>query len=87
MLLLVTQKHEWQGNILGQCISISHDRANNNSVCLTSTEMFNGTKSKFEAWTEYIENASQISGQNAIHIAFSKLTGSPLWAVHRLKTR
>ena len=30
---------------------------------LSPTEMFNGTKSKFEAWTESIENEVQISGQ------------------------
>ena len=54
---------------------------------LVSIETFNGTKSKFEAWVEFIENAAQISGQNAIHIAFSKLTGSPLLKAIRLKTR
>ena len=32
------------------------------------------------------QNAAQISGQNTIHIAFSKLTGSPLSTVNRLKT-
>ena len=41
-------------------------------AALTSIEMFQGTKRKSEAWTESIENAVQISGQNAMSIAFSK---------------
>ena len=48
-------------------------------AALLSIETFGGIKSKFEAWTESIENTAQISGQNAIYIAFSKLTGSSLW--------
>ena len=47
-------------------------------AALLSIETFNGTKSKFEAWKESIENAAQISGQNTICKAFSNLTGSPL---------
>ena len=39
---------------------------------------FNGTKSKSESWIVSVENAAQISGQNILHIAFSKLIGSPL---------
>ena len=54
---------------------------------LTSIDMFDGTKSKFEAWTESFENAAQISGQNAISIALSTLAGSPLLTANRLKTR
>ena len=49
--------------------------------------MFGGIKSKFEAWMEAIENVAQISGQNAICIAFSKLTWYPLSTANRLKTR
>ena len=57
-------------------------------AALTSIEeMVDGTKSRFEAWTKAIENAAQISGQNAICIAFSKLIGSPLLTANRLKTR
>ena len=48
-------------------------------------ETFNGTQSKFEAWTESIENAVQTSGKNATYIAFSKLTGSALLTANRLK--
>ena len=47
-------------------------------AALASIEMFDGTKAKFEAWTKSIKNAVQIAGQNAICMAFSKLTGSPL---------
>ena len=36
---------------------------------------------------ESTEDAAQILGQNAICIAFSKLTGSPLLTANRLKTR
>ena len=34
-----------------------------------------------------IKNTAQISGSNVIHIAFSKLTGSPLLTANRFKTR
>ena len=50
-------------------------------------EAFNGRKGKFEAWTESIKNAVEISGQNAICLAFSNLTGYPLPTANRLKTR
>ena len=53
----------------------------------SSIETLSGTKSKFEAWIGSIENAVQISGQNEIHIAFSKLTHSPLSKANRLKAR
>ena len=56
-------------------------------AALTSIEMFDGTKHKFKAWSEAIENAAQISGQNAIYIAFSKLIGSPLLTANMLRTR
>ena len=49
--------------------------------------MFDGIKSKFEALMESIEKPVQISGQIAIHIGFSKLTGSLLLTAKRLKTR
>ena len=52
---------------------------------LFSKETFNGTKSKFKAWTESIENAVQILSQNTICVAFSKLTGSLLSKANRLK--
>ena len=41
-------------------------------AAIPSTETFNSTKSKYEAWMESIENAAQISGQNAVCISFSK---------------
>ena len=53
----------------------------------TSIEMFDGTKSKFKAWTEAIENVAQILGQNTIHTVFSKLIESPLSTAKRLKTK
>ena len=48
-------------------------------------EMFDGTKSKFESWIASIENEAQISGQDILHIAFSKMVGSPLTSAHRLR--
>ena len=56
-------------------------------AALTSIETFNGIKSKFKAWMEAIENVAQISGQNAMPIAFAKLIGSPLLTANRLRTR
>ena len=53
---------------------------------LASIATFDGTKSKFEDLMESIKIAAQISGQNTICIAFSKLTGSPLLTPNRLKT-
>ena len=46
-----------------------------------------GTKNKFEAWTDSAENAAQISGQKTLCIAFSKMTGSPLLSAHILKAQ
>ena len=56
-------------------------------TALASIETFHGTKSKLEVWMESIKNAVQISGQNTVCIAFSKLLGSPLSTANRLKTR
>ena len=56
-------------------------------AALSSIETLNGTKSKFEAQTESIGNVVQISGQNTVCIAFSKLTGSPPSIVNRLKAQ
>ena len=49
--------------------------------------MFDGTKSRFEAWMEAIENVAEISGQNTACIAFSKLIGFPHLTANRLKIR
>ena len=54
---------------------------------LKSIESFDGTKTKFEAWTESIGNAVQILGQRTVCTAFSKLTGSPVSTVNRLNAR
>ena len=56
-------------------------------AAFVSIELFSGTKGKFMAWTESIEHAAQILGQNTICIAFSKLIGTLLSAANRLKTR
>ena len=53
-------------------------------AALYSIETFDGTKSKFEDWAESIENAAQISGQDTLHIALSKMTGYPLSSTNRL---
>ena len=54
---------------------------------LSSIEMFKGTKSKFEAWTESIEHVVQISAQDRVCITFSKLTSFQLSTANRLKAR
>ena len=54
-------------------------------AALSSIEICDGTKSKFEAWTQSIENATQILGQSTTCIAFSKLSGSPLSTANKLK--
>ena len=54
-------------------------------AALSSIETSGGTKSKFKAQTELIENAAQVFGQHTLHIAFSKMTGSPLSLTNRLK--
>ena len=88
-LLLATQKHhhmpeeQFEGDLLSFII-IDQTII---QATLASIETFNGTKSQFEAWTESIENTEQISDQNTIQIAFSKLTDSPLLTANRLKTR
>ena len=50
-----------------QITSLSYGRANN----ITDSLYINGTRSKSEAWMEAIENAAQISGQNAMHTDFA----------------
>ena len=40
---------------------------------ISSVEMFDGTKSKFESWIASVENAAQISEQDILCIAFSKM--------------
>ena len=50
-------------------------------------ETIDGSKNKFEAWTRSVENAPQISGPDTLHIAFSKMTGSPLSSAHRSKAQ
>ena len=54
-------------------------------AALSLIETCDGTKSKFKAWTESIENAEQISSQDTLCIAFSKITGSLLSLANRLK--
>ena len=56
-------------------------------AALTSIEKFNGTKNKFKAWKEAVNTIAQISGQNTIHIAFSKLIGSQLSTANMFKMR
>ena len=56
-------------------------------AALLPTETFDGTKSKCEALTESIENASQILDQKTLHIGFFKMTGSPLSSTNTLKAQ
>ena len=54
-------------------------------AAMSSVEMFDGTKSKFESWIASVENAAQISKQNILCIAFSKMIGSQLTSAYRLR--
>ena len=71
----------YEGNLL---LSVMIEQTIRDSA-LSSIKTFDDTKSKFEAWAESIENAAQICGEVTLHIAFSKMTGSPLSAANRLK--
>ena len=48
-------------------------------------EMFDGIKCKFESWIASVKNVAQISKQEIIYLAFSKMIGSPLTLAHRLR--
>ena len=56
----------YEGNLLS-FVMIEHTII---QAASASREMFDRTKGKYEAWTEFIKNAAQISGQNAMTIAF-----------------
>ena len=47
-------------------------------VAISSVETTDGDRNKFEAWITLVKNATQISGQDIMQIAFSKMIGSPL---------
>ena len=52
---------------------------------ISSVEMFDDTKSKFESQIASLENVAQISGQDILNIAFTKMVGSPLTLACRLR--
>ena len=54
-------------------------------TAISSTEILDGTKNKFESWKASVENAAQISGKNILHMAFSKMIGSPIMSGYRLR--
>ena len=47
-------------------------------AAISSVETFHGDKNKFEVWIKSTENEAQISGQDILWKAFSKMIGSPL---------
>ena len=53
-------------------------------AALSSIKTFDGTKNKFEGWTESAENGAQISCQDTLCIVFSKMTGSQLSSANTL---
>ena len=90
MLMKITSKHTQNTrNIVSDHNSLLSIMIEQKIIqtALTSIETFDGTKSKFETWTEAIENAAQISDQNVICKAFPKLIGSLPLTASRLKTR
>ena len=54
-------------------------------AALSIPQTFDGTNGKFKVWRELVENEAQISGQDTLCIAFSKMTSSPLSSANRLK--
>ena len=56
-------------------------------AALSLIETFDGTKSKFEAWTESVDNTAHIFGQDTLHKAFFKMTGSPLSSENILRAQ
>ena len=54
---------------------------------ISSVETFDGNKNNFEAWIASLENAVQISGQDILQTAISKIVGLPLIPAHRLRDR
>ena len=71
----------YEGNLLSSIMMEQTIR----QAAFASLETFKGTKGKFEAWTESIKNAAQISDQNTILRTSSKLTVSLLSTANRLK--
>ena len=51
----------------------------------SSTETFDGTKSKYDSCIASVENTTQISGHNILYIASPKMVGWPLTSACRLK--
>ena len=72
-------------NIWGQSFIICYDRASNNSSSIIFNRNLWQHRSKFKTWKKSIENAAQISGQDTIHIPFSKMMGSRLSSANGLK--
>ena len=54
-------------------------------AAISSVGTFDGTKSKFDSCIVSMEDVAHISGQDILHIAFSKMTGSPLTSAHSLR--
>ena len=54
-------------------------------AAISSLETFDGNENKFEALITLVENAAQISVQDILQIAFSKMIESPLTSALRLR--
>ena len=52
-------------------------------AAISSVDTFHGTITKFELGIASVENAAQISWQDILCIAFSKIVGSPFSSAHR----
>ena len=89
MLLLISCKpYKMPGKqFWRQFTIICPDRTNNNTGSNNISRNIWWNLSKCEAWMETTKNATLISCQNTISIAFSKLTRSLLLTANRSKTR
>ena len=52
---------------------------------ISSVELFDGNKSKFESWIASMKNAGQISGQDILCINFSKMVKISTYFTHMLR--
>ena len=67
----------------GHCPYFSNSGRIHHSAAISSVEKSDGTKSKLELWTASVETAAQISKQDILCIAFSKMIGPPLTSAQR----
>ena len=70
----ITDNHKcWACNFGGNSLDSVMVEQTILQAALTSTETFDGAKSKFEAWMEALENVAQLSGQNTVCCEYTNI--------------